>query len=263
MSRLGLLACYAGLFAGAAAPDFSTAVPIRSAAVNPHHKILDTEGSSLAQVATAPSASKKTTECLPILNALRTEGLNGLLKGLVEAGDGEASQIQPLARSGKTTIQIASELAGTNKESCDATNANQSQYAGLVITFDVSKTFDCEALINASFTAGLDHLQKADYNATADESILGTPPLDNIAAKNLAAIVSTKAEKVECAATTDCVAGKNVLFCYFIQPLEKEQAQPIDANVYEALLKRQRGSASIAVPGITAMLFSLALILLS
>lgn len=67
------------------------------------------------------------SECLPILNALRTEGLNGLLKGLVEAGDGEASQIQPLARSGKTTIQIASELAGTNKESCDATNANQSQ----------------------------------------------------------------------------------------------------------------------------------------
>lgn len=35
------------------------------------------------------------------------------------------------------------------------------QYAGLVITFDVSKTFDCEALINASFTAGLDHLQKS------------------------------------------------------------------------------------------------------
>ncbi|CDJ62198.1 SAG family member [Eimeria necatrix] len=61
MSRLGLLAWYAGLLAGAGAPDFSTAVPIRSAAVNLHHKILDTKASSLAQVATTPTAAKKTT----------------------------------------------------------------------------------------------------------------------------------------------------------------------------------------------------------
>lgn len=36
-----------------------------------------------------------------------------------------------------------------------------SQYPGLVIPFDHSTEFDCEALINDSFYAGLSHLEES------------------------------------------------------------------------------------------------------
>ncbi|CDJ62188.1 SAG family member [Eimeria necatrix] len=265
MPQLSLLACYAGLLAGAAAPNFSTAVPIRSAIDNPHDSLLDIRPISFARVGTAPAAEEKTDACLPVLNKLRLEGLNNLLSELVKATEEEvaSSLQQPKAIGEKTKVtDIAAELAGSDK-TCEAANATASPYSGLVITFDYSTAFDCEALINESFTAGLSHLQQANYDASDAATKMGVAPLDNLAAKNLAAIVSTKAGKVACAATKDCEAGKNVLFCYFIEPLGKVEAQPINADVYEALLQRQRGSAWTTAPGITAILFSVALILLS
>ncbi|CDJ62192.1 SAG family member [Eimeria necatrix] len=268
MPRIGLLACYAGLLAGAAIPNSSAAVPIRSASVNPHHGSPDIKAPSLAQLGTAPAADDVTNECLPVLNALRTEGLDGLLSELVKASSEEVrSSLSPQTKSESdkktTVVEIAQELAGENKENCEAADANTSKYSGLVITFQHSTAFDCEALIKESFAAGLSHLQQESYETSSATNKLGTAPLDNPAAKNLAAIVSTKAGKVSCAATTDCAAGSNVLFCYFIEPLAVDEAQPIKAEVYEALLKRQRGLAPITIPGITATLFSLALIMLS
>ncbi|CDJ62194.1 SAG family member [Eimeria necatrix] len=265
MSQLGLLACYAGLLAGAAAPNFSAGVPIRSAIVNPHRKSLEIKPPSFAHVAAAPAAEEKTDACLPILNALRTEGLGGLLSELVKATSDEVkSSLSPPTKSDtKTSVtDIVKELAGESKDSCDATNANTSKYSGLVITFEHSTTFDCGALIKESFTAGLRHLEQENYDASAQTNKLGVEPLNDPAAKNLAAIVSTKAGKVSCAATTDCTAGSNVLFCYFIEPLAADEARPIETEVYEALLKRQRGSASITVPAITVTLFFLTLIML-
>ncbi|CDJ62196.1 SAG family member [Eimeria necatrix] len=266
MSRIRLLACYAGLLAGTAAPNFSAAVPIRSAVISPHHGSLDTKQPSFAQDATPPTAKDQTEACLLVLNSLRAKGLNGLLNELTKANEDEVREsLQPAGKSGNKTsvIEIAQELAGTDKSTCDATTANKSPYSGLVITFDHSAEFDCESLINESFTTGLNHLQEQNYDASADTTKLGEAPWDNLAAKNLAAIVSTKAEKVSCAATTDCEAGSNVLFCYFIQPLALDEVQPIKAEVYEALLRRQQGSACIPLPGITAALFTLALAILS
>ncbi|CDJ62193.1 SAG family member [Eimeria necatrix] len=265
MSRLSQLACYAGLIAGATAPNFSAAVSIWSATVNPHGKSLDIGLPSFADAGTAPAADDKTDECLPVLNKLRVEGLNNLLSELAKAEENDVtSSLQPSKKLGDKTkvTEIAVELAGEDKN-CAATNAAASPYSGLVITFDYSTAFDCEALINESFTAGLSHLQQANYDASDEAAKMGKAPLDNLAAKNLARMVSTKAKKVACAATTDCEQGKNVLFCYFIEPLEEDETKPIEADVYEALLERQRGSAWITVPGITAALFSLALILLS
>lgn len=69
---------------------------------------------------------------------------------------------------------------------------------------------------------------RANYDATAETNKLGTAPLNDAAAKNLAAIVSKKAAKVACAATSGCTAGKNVLYCYFKEALGKEEANPIE-----------------------------------
>lgn len=60
MSRLSQLACYAGLIAGATAPNFSAAAPILSATVNPHGKSLDIGPPSFADAGTAPAADDKT-----------------------------------------------------------------------------------------------------------------------------------------------------------------------------------------------------------
>ncbi|CDJ37176.1 SAG family member [Eimeria tenella] len=212
------------------------------------------------------SNSPSLCSCLLVLHSLRREGLNGLLNELATVSDDEVlKSLQPEARSGDKTsvIEIAQELSGGDKSACDAKAANKSPYSGFVITFDHSTKSDCEALISASFTAGLSHLQQQNYDASADSTKLGEAPWDNLAAKNLAAIVSTKAEKVSCAATAECEAGSNVLFCYFIQPLALEELQPIKAEVYEALLRRQHGSAYIPPPGITAALFTLTLAVLS
>ncbi|CDJ62199.1 SAG family member [Eimeria necatrix] len=265
MPQFGFLTCCAGLLAAAAASSYSGAVPIRSVTASPHRRNLDTQQPSFVQEATPPTAQDKTDACLPILDALRTEGLNGQLAKLTKASDDDVNgSLSALQKSGKTkVIEIAAELAGSDKTSCDGAAIADSEYPGLVIPFDHSTEFDCEALIDESFYAGLSHLQEKNYDPSAESSKLGDAPLDNLAAQNFAAILSYEAEKVACAATTDCAAGNNVLFCYFIPPLKKGTAKPINADVYEAVLNRPRGSASITIPAIAATLLSIALAMLS
>nr|ABR53731.1 surface antigen 14 [Eimeria tenella] len=265
MPQFGLFTCYAGLLAGVAASSFSGAVPIRFVTASPHQRSLDTKLSSFAQESNPPTAEDKTDACLPILNGLRTEGLSAVLVGLKKAEEQDVSgSLTGLLPGSKTKVtDIAAELAGSDKASCDGAAIKDSKYPGLVIPSDHSTEFDCEALINDSFYAGLSHLEENNYDPSAESSQLGVAPLDNRAAQNLAAIVYDESEKVACAATTDCAAGNNVLFCYFVNPLKKETKKPINAEVYEVLLKRPRGSASITIPAIAATLLSLALAMLS
>lgn len=83
----------------------------------------------------APSAVRMTcvlcpySACLPVLNALRTEGLDGLLNDLVIASSEDVStSLSPSQSDVKTSVtEIAKELAGENKDNCEATNANTSK----------------------------------------------------------------------------------------------------------------------------------------
>lgn len=65
------------------------------------------------------------SECLPVLNKLRVEGLNNLLSELAKAEEDDVtSSLQPSKKIGDKTkvTEIAVELAGEDK-SCAATNA--------------------------------------------------------------------------------------------------------------------------------------------
>lgn len=54
---------------------------------------------------------------------------------------------------------------------------------------------------------------KGTYNVTK-------APFNNVAASNVAFMMSDKSSKMSCAATTNCEAGYNVLYCHFIESLK-------------------------------------------
>ncbi|CDJ37172.1 SAG family member [Eimeria tenella] len=284
MSRLGLLACCGGLLALTALGDSSQAVTSQYAVVNPHNSSLIAR-SLFGQATGAPKAQDKTDECLPVVNALRTEGLNYFLPTVIKAGNAEvfeslgektieellngedASQYSTSGGEGKedvnVTLAIAAKLAGASAQTCDLGEAaNAKKYRGVVVPFAASSSFDCGTLIEASFTAGLRHLQMEKFIAAKGTYNVTKAPFNNVAASNVAFMMSDKSSKMSCAATTNCEAGYNVLYCHFIESL-KTGDSTFPVELYKALLKRQEGTAWTADPGFITIIFSSALLLLS
>ncbi|CDJ62187.1 SAG family member [Eimeria necatrix] len=266
MARVGLLTCYAGLMASVAAPNFSLALSLRSAAgIFQENRLSSTLYVSTEK--TPPTAEDKTNECLTIINTLRTENFNGLLTALATADDGEVTasldKIQKKTLESPTAKKIAEALAGDDATTCDlAASANAETYPGLVIPFAYNTTFDCKALIRATYEAGLSHLRESSFDPSTDTYNVTLAPFNNVAASNTAFLLSSKSAKVSCAATKNCEAGQNVLFCYFIDPLQTGDA-PFTTEVYNALWGVGKGAASILVPSVSTALLSLALTILT
>ncbi|CDJ63603.1 SAG family member [Eimeria necatrix] len=266
MTHAGLLAWYAGLLASAAAPHFSLAVSLRSGTAASHQNSLRTNLFAFSQDSpTAPAADEKTGDCLAIINKLRSENLKNLLGTLTEANDGEVTAslttIDVTGADGLTAKKIASKLAGENVETCDlGENANAKTYPGLVIPFAPSTQVDCNALIQATYTAGLDHLKQSNFDPSTGTYDATKAPFDKVDASNVAFLLSAKSTKVSCAATNNCSAGHNVLFCYFIEPLQTGE-KPFTTELYNALWGLETGSASISVPSVATVLLVLALII--
>ncbi|CDJ62183.1 SAG family member [Eimeria necatrix] len=270
MYRPGVLTCYIGLLAGAATGNFSAAVITRSANTNPHYDIMDT-GSALIQAATtAIDAEDVTAACLPTMNMLRVLNLRDqALKALepetggasVEEGEGEEDQ-EELTKS-NTAADIAKLLAGTAAETCEkGATADAKTHTGLVISFEFSATFDCGSLIQGHFSTGLSHIQESNFDPATGTYDTGKAPFDNLSASNVANIMWSKSTKASCAVTKNCKAGHNVLYCRFVEPITSKD-KPFTTELYEALLQRQAGSSSIALPSIAITFFCAALLLLS
>ncbi|CDJ70089.1 SAG family member [Eimeria necatrix] len=267
MAHVGLLACYAGLLASAAAPHSSLALSLRSGTATSQQNSLRTNLFTSEDVSspTPPAAEEKTGDCLEIINKLRQENLKDLLGTLTKANDTDVStslkKINIDNAENLTAAKIAQTLAGSDAESCESgENANAETYPGLVIPFLHSTEFDCDALIQATYTAGLDHLKQSNFEPSTGTYDAAKAPFDNINASNVAFLLSAKSTKVSCAATNNCNAGHDVLFCYFIDPLQKGQ-KPFTTELYNALWGLEAGAASISVPSVTTVLLALALMI--
>ncbi|CDJ44167.1 SAG family member (sag19) [Eimeria tenella] len=269
MTHVGLLACYAGLLAGAAAPDFSSALSLRSSTATSQQNSLSTNifasGDVSPQTPTPPQADEKTEDCLAIINKLRSENLKDLLGTLAKAEDTEVTEslkaIKIEEPASPTAPKIAVTLAGSNVDTCESgEGANAKKYPGLVIPFPHDTEFNCNALIQATYTAGLDHLKQSNFEPSTGTYDVENAPFNNVNASNVAFLLSEKSKKVSCAATKDCKAGHDVLFCYFIDPLRKED-KPFTAELYNALWGLEAGAASISVPSVVTVLLALALII--
>ncbi|CDJ70090.1 SAG family member [Eimeria necatrix] len=267
MTHVGLLACYAGLLASAAAPHFSLALSLRSGTATSQQSSLRTNIVVADQDSpvTAPTAADKTDDCLTIINKLRSENLKDLLGSVTKAVENEVTE--SLKKIGKTDTQnltsatIAVKLAGSDIESCESgKSANATTYPGLVIPFTHSTNFDCDALIQATYTAGLEHLKQSNFEPSTGTYDATNAPFNNVNASNVAFLLSAESTKVSCAATNNCKAGYNVLFCYFIDPLQAGQ-KPFTTELYNALWGLEAGAASISVPSVSTVLLVLALII--
>ncbi|CDJ43265.1 SAG family member (sag20) [Eimeria tenella] len=269
MTPVALLTCYAGLLASAAAPHFSSALSLRSGTATSQQNSLHTNSlvpsEDSAQAATPPTAEEKTDDCLTTINKLRSENLKSLLGTLTEAVESEVTE--SLKKIGKTEPQnptaktIAVKLAGNDIQSCESgESAKATTYPGLVIPFPHSTNFDCNALIQATYTAGLDHLKQSKFEPSTGTYDAAQAPFDNINAGNVAFLLSAESTKVSCAATNNCKAGYNVLFCYFIDPLQKGQ-KPFTTELYNALWGLEAGAAFISAPSVATVLLVLAVMI--
>ncbi|CDJ37173.1 SAG family member [Eimeria tenella] len=276
MTYVGLFACYAGMLASVVIPNCSLALSLCSTTeVSQDSRLGSTLFVSVQQ--TPPTADDKTDECLTIINDMRTQTAKGLLEALTKAQDGEVTEslksIKKEEVQGATAKTIAAKLGGTDAATCEfAASANAQtvwlQYPGLVIPFAYGTKLDCISLIQTTYRDGRDYLenrfrsagptlthQQAKYNFTE-------APFNNVAASNVAFLMSSKSKKVSCAATENCTGGHNILFCYFIDPLQTGDA-PFITEVYNALWGVGKGAVSISVPSVSTALLSLALIILS
>ncbi|CDJ62190.1 SAG family member [Eimeria necatrix] len=204
--------------------------------------------------------------CLTIINTLRTENVRGLLKTLTEAGNSKVTEslkkIQLGGLDSPTAQTIAAELEGTKAASCNlGESASAKKYPGLVIPFAHDADFDCAALIQETYTAGLSPLKQSNFDPSSGTYDNTQAPFDNVAASNVAFILSAKSTKVSCAATKDCEAGHDVLFCYFIEPLQAGD-KPFTAELYNALWGLETGAASISAPSVVTALSPAAVIIL-
>ncbi|CDJ43251.1 SAG family member (sag23) [Eimeria tenella] len=266
MIHVGLLACYAGLLASTAAPHFSSALSLRSGTATSQQNSLRTNlfatGQDLLRTTTAPVAEEKTNDCLAIINKLRNENLKDLLGTLTKATDGEVTasltKIGQKDAESLTAAKIAAKLAGENVDTCDSgKNADAKTYPGLVIPFAPSTQFDCNALIQATYTAGLNHLKQSNFGPSTGTYDPAKAPFDKVEASNVAFLLSAKSTKVSCGATKDCKAGHNVLFCYFVEPLRTGE-MPFTTELYNALWGL--GSAAfVSFPSVATVLLVLAL----
>ncbi|CDJ43261.1 SAG family member [Eimeria tenella] len=265
MTHVGLLACYAGLLASAAAP-FLSALSLRSSTATSVKNSLRTNllASGQDSPVTAPAGENKTEDCLATINRLRSENLKGLLGTLNKAEDKEVTAslktIQIQEDTDATAVTIAVKLAGEDVHTCaSGKDANAKKYPGLVIPFAHGDNFECNALIQATYAAGLDHLKQSSFDSSTGIYDTTKDPFDKVEASNVAFLLSAKSTKVSCAATKDCNAGHNVLFCYFISPLQKGQ-KPFTTELYNALWGLEAGAASVSVPSAATVLLVLALI---
>ncbi|CDJ62191.1 SAG family member [Eimeria necatrix] len=266
MTRVGLIACYAGVLASVATPKLSSALSLRSATESSQES-RDGFALFISIEQTAPKADDKTDECLTIINTMRTGAVKGLLEALTKAQDNEVTEsLKKLKKEGEentTAKTIAAKLAGTDATTCDsAASANAETYPGLVIPFAYDTKFDCNALIEETYTAGLSHLKESRFDPSTGKYDINEVPFNNVAASNVAFLMSSKSTKVSCAATKDCTGGHNILFCYFVEPLQNGEA-PFTTELYNALWETETGAASISVPSAATGLLSLALILLT
>ncbi|CDJ43264.1 SAG family member (sag21) [Eimeria tenella] len=264
MTPVGLLACYAGFLASAAAPQFSSALSIRSGTATSQQNSLLTNlfTSDDDPAPTPPATEEKTDGCLNIINKLRQENLKDLLGTLTKANDTDVraslKTINIEDAENLTAAKIAQTLAGSDVQKCElGEKANAGKYPGLVIPFPHSTEFDCDALIQATYTAGLDHLKQSNFEPSTGIYDVAKAPFDNINASNVAFLLSAKSTKVSCGATKDCNAGHGVLFCYFIDPLQKGE-KPFTTELYNALWGLEAGAASISLPSVATVLLVLA-----
>ncbi|CDJ43255.1 SAG family member [Eimeria tenella] len=264
MTHLRLLACYAGLLASAAAPHFSLALSLRSGTGTSQQNSLRTNLFASGQVAlrAEPSASDVTEDCLDIINKLRSENLRDLLRTLAKAEENEVTEslkkIGKTQPEGLTAVKIAVALAGEDVGTCNSgENANAKTYPGLVIPFPHSTDFDCDALVQATYTAGLNYLKKSNFEPSKGTYDVENAP--NLDASNAAFLLSAKSTKVSCAATNNCSGGHDVLFCYFIDPLRKGD-KPFTTELYNALWGLETGAAFTSAPRVATVLLVLALI---
>ncbi|CDJ43260.1 SAG family member [Eimeria tenella] len=267
MTYVGLLACYAGLLASAAAPHFSSAISLRAGTATSQKSSLRTNlfasGQDLLRTTTAPTANEKTQDCLEIINTLRKENLQDLLGTLTKAEESDVTaSLKKIKIEGSdelSTAKIAAKLAGSDAQNCESgESANAKTYPGLVIPFPHTTDFDCNTLIQATYTAGLDHLKQSNFEPSTGTYDVDKTPFNNVDASNVAFLLSAKSTKVSCAATEDCAGGHDVLFCYFIDPLQSGD-QAFTTELYNALWGLEAGAASISVPSVATILLVLAL----
>ncbi|CDJ43259.1 SAG family member [Eimeria tenella] len=269
MTHIGLLACFGGLLASATAPHITLALSLRSGTAASQQSSLRTNlfasGQDLQGTTTAPTGADKTEECLDIINKLRDENLKDLLGTLTKAKENDVTaslkEIGIEDPAEPTTAKIAEKLAGNDVQSCESgKSANAKTYPGLVIPFAHDRDFDCKALIQATYTAGLDHLKQLNFEPSTGTYNAEKAPFDNIDASNVAFLLSAKSKTVSCAATENCEGGHDVLFCYFMEPLQKGQ-KPFTTELYNALWGLETGTASISVPNAFTALSVLALMI--
>ncbi|CDJ70091.1 SAG family member [Eimeria necatrix] len=269
MTPVGLPAFYAGLLASAAAPQFLSALSLRSSTATSQQNSLRTNsfasGQDLLWLTTAPAATDKTEDCLEIINKLRKENLKDLLGTLTQADETEVTaSLQKIGKTdpeSPTAVKIAAKLAGETTETCESgKDANATMYPGLVIPFAHDKNFDCNALIQATYTAGLDHLKQSNFDPSTGTYDAAKAPFNNIDASNVAFLLSAESTKVSCAATENCEGGHDVLFCYFIEPLQAGE-KPFTTELYNALWGLETGAAFISVPSVATVLLALALMI--
>ncbi|CDJ37171.1 SAG family member (sag15) [Eimeria tenella] len=263
MYRPGLLTCYTGLLIGAATSNFSVAIRNHSAPANPHNDSVDTLA-FIQAVPVAIEAVDATTVCLPTMNMLRVLNLRDQsLEALEPDTDETTGDAEEGVSKSKTALEIAKELAGTDAATCETgATANAKAHTGLVIPFEYSTAFDCGALIQGHFAAGLSHIQESNFDPATGKYDTGIAPFDNLSASNIANIMWSKSKTASCAVTKNCRGGHNVLYCRFVDPITNADT-PFTTELYEALLQRQAGSSSIAFTSIATTFFCAALFLLS
>ncbi|CDJ43253.1 SAG family member, partial [Eimeria tenella] len=262
--HVGLLTSYAGLLA--AAPHFSFALSLRSGTVASQKNTLSTNlfasGQDLLRTTTYPTADDRTKECLATINELRSENLKGLLRTLAETNGEEVTEslttINVDNPASPTADKVAVKLAGEDVNTCaSGKDADAKTYPGLVIPFTHETQFNCSALIQAAYTAGLNHLKQSNFEPSTGAYNAENVTFNNVNASNVAFLLSEKSKKVSCAAAKDCKAGYNV-FCYFIEPLRTGD-KPF--TLYNALWGLETGAAFISVSSVIAVLVVFALII--
>ncbi|CDJ63605.1 SAG family member [Eimeria necatrix] len=268
MAHVGLLAYYAGLLASAAAPHFSLALSLRSGTATSQQNSLSTNLFASGQdlLRTEPTAEDKTTDCLDIINKLRGENLKGLLETLSTADEQEVTQSLKTIRvpitdpADPTAKKIAVKLAGDTNTCESGKDANAEKYPGLVIPYAHGTQPKCSDLIQETYTAGLNHLKELNFDPSAGTYDVAVAPFNNVDASNVAFLLWEESKKVSCAATNNCSAGHNVLFCYFIDPLQ-EGDKPFTTELYNALWGLETGAAFTSLPSVATVLLALALMI--
>ncbi|CDJ70083.1 SAG family member [Eimeria necatrix] len=267
MTHVGLLACYAGLLASAAAPSFSSALSLRFGTAISEQNGLRTNlfatGQESLRTTTPPQAEEKTNDCLAVINKLRSESLKDLLGTLTRPHEDEViASLEELGIPDPEELnaaKIAEKLAGDDVQNCESgKSANAKTYPGLVTPFAHSMDFNCNTLIQKTYTDGLNHLKESNFEPSTGTYDVENAPFNNVDASNVAFLLSSKSTKVSCAATQDCADGHDVLFCYFIDPLQKGD-KPFTPELYNALWGLETGAASISVPSVATVLLLLAL----